>query len=138
VNAAAWRAKEQGTNACQFYTVDMDVAGLRRIELEGGLRRALDNGELEVYYQPKVSSMTREIVGAEALVRWRHPERGLLPPSEFIPFAEEVGLIAPISEWVLQTVCKQNMQWAREKLKPVRVDRKSTRLNSSHVAISYA
>jgi diguanylate cyclase (GGDEF)-like protein len=121
VSAAVLRAKDHGTNKCQFYTEEMDAAGQKRIALESGLRRAMSNGELLVYYQPKVSASTGEIVGAEALVRWQHPEHGLLPPSEFIPFAEESGLIAPLSELVLRDVCTQSVTWQNEGLRPVRV-----------------
>lgn len=117
--AALYRAKEQGGNNYQFYTADMNAKALRRLVLEGNLRRALERSEFEVYYQPQLDMSTGQIVGMEALVRWRHPELGLISPIEFIPLAEDIGLIIPLGEWVLRTACAQSKSWQDEGLGPV-------------------
>lgn len=129
VSAAVAHAKEQGRNNCHFYTAELDGVGRKRLALETGLRRALDKGELVVHYQPKVESVGGQIVGAEALVRWQHPELGLLPPSDFIPFAEETGLIVPLSMWVLQSVCEQSIAWQKD---GITVPRVSINLSPRH------
>ncbi|MFO0752517.1 MAG: EAL domain-containing protein [Thermodesulfovibrionales bacterium] len=108
---AMYYAKEQGRNNFQFYNPSMNVRTLERMILENRLRQTLDRGELVVYYQPQVSVETRQITGAEALVRWEHPELGLLNPMHFIPLAEETGFIIPLDEWVLRTACAQNKAW---------------------------
>lgn len=119
--AALYRAKEAGGNNCQFYTSDMNAKALKRLWLESSLRRALEREEFIVYYQPKVETDSLKIVGMEALVRWRHPELGLVSPSEFIPVAEDTGLIEPLGEWVLRTACAQNKAWQDAGLPPLRV-----------------
>ena len=89
----------------------MNALAQQRLELENDLRRAIERGELEMYYQPKVALQDGRIVGAEALIRWRHPDRGFVPPSDFIPLAEENGLILPIGEWLLRDVCRKIRNW---------------------------
>lgn len=112
--AALSRAKEKGGNNYRFYTADMNDKAVRRLTLENDLRRALEREEFEVYYQPKVDFNTEKITGAEALVRWRHPEKGFISPGDFIPLAEETGLIVPLGEWILRTACAQNKLWRDE------------------------
>jgi EAL domain-containing protein (putative c-di-GMP-specific phosphodiesterase class I) len=116
-----YKAKEQGGNSYQAYSRSMNATALQRLTLENALRRALEREEFEVHYQPIVDAVTGSPVAAEALVRWRHPDLGLLLPSEFIALAEENGLIVPLGEWVLRTACAQNLAWQRAGLTRVRV-----------------
>jgi diguanylate cyclase (GGDEF)-like protein/PAS domain S-box-containing protein len=113
-DAAMYRAKEAGRNNYQLCTPGMNVRALERMTLERALRRALDRDELVLHYQPFVSLASGQIVGVEALVRWNHPERGLLLPGTFIPVAEESRLIVPLGEWVLATASRQLTAWHRE------------------------
>jgi diguanylate cyclase (GGDEF)-like protein/PAS domain S-box-containing protein len=106
-DTAMYHAKEQGRNNYQFYAASMNAVALRRLILEGKLRRALEQGEFEVHYQPKLSLATGRTCGLEALLRWRDPEFGLVLPGDFIPIAEETGLIVPLGEWVLRAVCRE-------------------------------
>jgi diguanylate cyclase (GGDEF)-like protein len=109
--AAMYRAKEMGRNNVQFFTSEMSAAITERLTLETSLRKAIEREEFIVYYQPQIDLRTDQIVGVEALVRWNHPELGILSPAKFISLAEETGLIVPIGEWVLHTACLQNKAW---------------------------
>jgi diguanylate cyclase (GGDEF)-like protein/PAS domain S-box-containing protein len=120
-DTAMYRAKDQGRDNFQLFVSAMNVDVRQRVTMESELRRALSRGELAVYYQPQVNTGTRQIVGMEALARWQHPERGILYAAEFIPLAEETGLIMPLGEWVLRTACAQNKAFQEAGLPPVRV-----------------
>ncbi|HSV30337.1 MAG TPA: diguanylate cyclase, partial [Candidatus Omnitrophota bacterium] len=113
-------AKVSGRNQYQFFSKDMNRKAKARLDLEARLRRALVNEEFVVFYQPKVSAETDRIVGAEALVRWMDPDRGMVSPAEFIPVAEETGLIEQVGNWVLRKACEQNKGWHDSGIQPVR------------------
>jgi diguanylate cyclase (GGDEF)-like protein/PAS domain S-box-containing protein len=110
-DAAMYRAKEHGRARCELFDAEMRAGALRRLEVERELRQALDRDELELYYQPIVAMRSGEIVSLEALVRWRHPERGLLDPGDFVEVAEDSGLIEPIGRWVQESACRQALEW---------------------------
>ncbi len=118
---AMYHAKEQGRSNSQFYTEQMNASSLQRLLLEGVLRRALERNEFLLYYQPQISLESGKIIGMEALLRWQHPEKGLMAPAQFIPILEETGLIVPVGEWVLRSAATQIKQWQALKLPRLRV-----------------
>jgi len=118
-DAAMYHAKEAGRNNFQAYTPDMEVKATERLELGGDLRLALENNEFYLCYQPRVSLADGRIIGVEALIRWQHPKLGLVSPADFIPIAEESGLISPIGEWALRTACAQGKAWLDTGLPPI-------------------
>jgi len=112
-DTAMYHAKQQGKAAFQYYSAAMNAASVERLTLESGLRRALESNGLELHYQPQIDVRTGKIVGAEALLRWKHAERGWISPTTFIPIAEDSGLILSIGEWVIERACRQAMEWQR-------------------------
>jgi len=120
-DTAMYRAKELGRNGFQFFTEALQQRAQQQLELGASLRLALEREEFELHYQPQVSLRSGRVVGLEALLRWRHPDKGLLGPGHFISFAEESGLIIPIGEWVLRHACKQNKAWQDAGLPPLPV-----------------
>lgn len=118
---AMYQAKSMGRNNFQIFTPDLNMNSERRLELETGLRRALEQEEFLLFYQPKIDVSSGQVVALEALIRWQHPQMGLLMPGEFIPLAEENGLIMDIGEWVLRKACAQNRQWQDAGMPKVRV-----------------
>jgi diguanylate cyclase (GGDEF)-like protein/PAS domain S-box-containing protein len=113
---AMYQAKEEGRNAFRFYSAKMDIHTFERLALESSLRRALERTEFELHYQPKRDLHSGAITGVEALLRWRHPDLGMVAPAQFISIAEETGLIVPIGKWVIKTACWQNKHWQEQGL----------------------
>jgi diguanylate cyclase (GGDEF)-like protein/PAS domain S-box-containing protein len=118
---AMYRAKEMGRNNFQFYTSAMNAAAIERLHIEGNLRSAIERNEFLLHYQPQVDLHTGRIFGMEALIRWKHPELGMVPPVRFIGLAEDTGLIVPIGKWVTRTACMQNKVWQEAGMGPLRV-----------------
>lgn len=110
---AMYAAKQEGKNNYRFYSAQIQAESLERTILETELRRAIERREFVIQYLPKFDLKSQRITGAEALLRWSHPDVGIIPPAKFLPLAEETGLIIPIGNWVLRTVCEQNMDWQR-------------------------
>ena len=120
-DAAMFHAKEIGRNNYQFFEQDMIDRAIERHSLVGGLRQALAHEEFVLHYQPKINLKTGDITGAEAFIRWQHPDRGLLPPNQFVPVAENFGLIVPIGQWILREACRQAQAWQNAGLRPTSV-----------------
>ena len=120
-DTALQSAKQEGRNTCQFYSPEMNEKLRRRLELERDLRKALEREELELFYQPQMELQSGTFKGAEALIRWRHPQHGFISPGEFIPIAESSGLILPIGSWVIETAARQNKVWLEDGFPELRV-----------------
>ncbi|AZC33545.1 Sensory box/GGDEF domain/EAL domain protein [Pseudomonas chlororaphis subsp. piscium] len=120
-DTAMYHAKERGKNNFQFYQADMNASALERLELESDLRHALEQQEFILYYQPQFSGDGKRLTGAEALLRWRHPRRGLVPPGDFIPVLEELGLVVDVGDWVISEACRQLKAWHQAKVRVPKV-----------------
>ncbi|MBO9610837.1 MAG: bifunctional diguanylate cyclase/phosphodiesterase, partial [Paenibacillaceae bacterium] len=120
-DTAMYNAKRRGKNRFAIYAAEMNTKSHEKIMMESSLRLALENNEFRLYYQPQIDIKTGQIKGVEALIRWLHPERGIVPPSEFIALAEETGLIIQLDQWVLRTACMQQNLWREKGLPPIRV-----------------
>ena len=130
-DTAMYHAKERGKNNFQFYQAEMNASALERLELESDLRHAQEQGQFVLHYQPQYSSDGRRLTGVEALLRWNHPTRGLVPPDEFIPVLEELGLVVQVGEWVLEEACSQLKAWHEEK---IRIPKVSVNLSARQFA----
>lgn len=132
-DAAMYRAKEKGKNGFECFSKEIDDELRRKIKLENGLRKAIQNEEFILYYQPQIELDTGKLWGLEALIRWQHPTLGMISPLEFIPIAEETGLIVPIGKWVLKNACEQNKLWQEEGLinVPIAVNVSAVQLKNS-------
>ncbi|MBI4969527.1 MAG: EAL domain-containing protein [Rhodospirillales bacterium] len=120
-DTAMYRAKDLGRNSYQLYTPAMNAQSFERLAMEGALRKAIERQEFRLNYQVKINLQTGQIGGAEALIRWHHPDLGLVSPADFIPLAEDTGLIVPIGDWVLKAACAQNAAWQRQGLPSIRI-----------------
>lgn len=118
---AMYRVKEHGRNSVRQFVPEMGSTAISRLDMEGAMRRGLERGEFVLHYQPKIDLATQSVVGAEALIRWQHPQIGLIHPIEFIRLAEDTGLILPLGEWVLAEACKQQVLWRQQSVAPLRI-----------------
>ncbi|MBN1410259.1 MAG: EAL domain-containing protein [Spirochaetales bacterium] len=118
---ALHNAKLKGYNLCEFYEESMNFLAKKKLELESNLYKAVNNNELLLYYQPQINIFTSRIIGFEALLRWKHPEYGIIPPNDFIPIAEECGLIIPIGNWVLKNASEQGKRWQEKGYNPIKI-----------------
>jgi diguanylate cyclase (GGDEF)-like protein len=134
-DAAMYHAKEQGKNNFQYYRQSMNAAAFERLTMENDLRKAVERDELLLYYQPQIDLRTGKISGMEVLLRWNHHAKGMVMPSDFIPLAEDTGLIIPISEWIMHTACVQNKAWQKEGLQtiPVSVNLSSLQFRQKNI-----
>ena len=139
-DTAMYRAKEMGRNRVQFYTPEMNARALEKLNLESSLRHALAREEFLLHYQPKASLASGDVTGFEALLRWQHPQLGLISPSEFIPMLEETGLIIPTGEWVIRAACKQIKAWQMAGIKsvPVAVNLSARQFQASELGATIA
>ena len=120
-DTAMYHAKERGKNNFQFYQAEMNASALERLELESDLRHALEQNEFVLYYQPQFSGDGKRLTGAEALLRWQHPRRGLVPPGDFIPVLEELGLVVDVGDWVIREACQQLKRWHQAQVRVPKV-----------------
>ncbi|MEC5399217.1 EAL domain-containing protein [Uliginosibacterium sp. H1] len=116
-DVAMYGAKQAGRNTYRFFIPEMNQRAVDRLQTESALRRAIERHELTLYYQPQLDLATQQVTACEALLRWRHPERGLVPPMEFIPLAEDSGMIVPLGDWVMEEACRQQVRWAQAGLR---------------------
>lgn len=120
-DTALYGAKDAGRNTFKYYTAEMNKRSLESLNMENNLRHALERREFILYYQPKISLLTGNLIGAEALIRWRHPQRGIVPPAEFISLLEDTGMINEVGRWALQSACTQNKAWMDGGMPPFRI-----------------
>jgi EAL domain-containing protein (putative c-di-GMP-specific phosphodiesterase class I) len=111
-----YKAKERGRNTYEFYNEDMSQQAFKRVSLETDIRQAIEKSDFEAYYQPKINALTGKVIGMEALIRWFHKTHGMIPPDEFIPLAEEIGLISKIDQWMMEETLKRVLAWQKEGL----------------------
>lgn len=137
-DAAMYKAKASGRSTYHFYTPELNQAISERLELENSLRHALEREEFRVYYQPRIDVASGRIIGAEALIRWDCPGKGIIPPDSFISIAEETGLIIPIGQWILEEACRQNSAWQRAGLPPINVSVNLSPIQFRHTGLVQA